>query len=105
MLITDQVATAPCTDPIQDARPSFEAKALKPSLLRPALTLAAVLDLDVLFRRSSTRIHNPRLLACSRLPEKSTRSNWREHRQRAFRRKVIRNRAQRSFIVSLSIEP
>jgi len=49
MLITDQVATAPCTDPIQDAKSSFEAKPLKPSLLRPALTLAAVLYLDVLF--------------------------------------------------------
>ena len=26
MLITDQVATAPCTDPIQDDFPTFEAK-------------------------------------------------------------------------------
>jgi len=26
MLITDQVATAPCTDPIQERRPTFEAK-------------------------------------------------------------------------------
>ena len=28
MLITDQVATAPCTDPIQDDFPTFEAKQL-----------------------------------------------------------------------------
>ena len=26
MLITDQVATAPCTDPIQDDFPTFDAK-------------------------------------------------------------------------------
>ena len=29
MLITDQVATAPCTDPIASATPTFEAKPLK----------------------------------------------------------------------------
>ena len=45
MLITDQVATAPCTDPIQDDFPTFEAKqpdAIITKAYAPLLILGAI---------------------------------------------------------------
>jgi hypothetical protein len=45
MLITDQVATAPCTDPIQDDFPTFEAKqpdAIITNAYAPILILGAI---------------------------------------------------------------
>ena len=47
MVITDQVATAPCTDPIQECFPTFEAKL--GSIALPQSRIAQLLLLKVCF--------------------------------------------------------
>ena len=49
MLITDQVATAPCTDCVQAQRPTFEAKPVAPESLRwrPSIMLRGLESLPI----------------------------------------------------------
>ena len=54
MLITDQVATAPCTDPVQVRFPTFEVKRrdlLITELAKLKLLVAWIEDIDNLFDR------------------------------------------------------